>query len=179
VVTAPGPGNQDANRPVHHQRVNQEAENSQHAEPAEGRKAIFRIPGIAMLAVAGLTICVTPAAFALPGLQALYLFPIAAAVWIMRTRTTATPEGLTVQTVFGHKGLPWSQLRGLSLSGGAKVKAVTVDGTEVALPAVRARNLPVLSLISGGGVPDPTGITEEISEQDLRTRPTEAGNGEE
>ncbi|WP_245976374.1 PH domain-containing protein [Amycolatopsis palatopharyngis] len=159
--------------------MNQEAENSQRKAPAEGRKAIFRIPATAMLAVAFLTICVTPAAFALPGLQALYLVPIALAVWVIRTRTTATTEGLTVRTVFGERELPWSELRGLAMKKGAKVKAVTVDGTEVALPAVRARHLPVLSLVSGGTVPDPTGITEEITEQDLRTGPKKEGGGEE
>ncbi|SFB12592.1 PH domain-containing protein [Amycolatopsis marina] len=159
--------------------MNQEAQNSQREAPVEGRKAIFRIPATAMLAVAFLTICVTPAAFALPGLQALYLAPIALAVWVIRMRTTATAEGLTVRTVFNERKLHWSQLRGLAVAKGAKVKAVTTEGTEVALPAVRARHLPVLSLISGGRVPDPTGITEEITEEDLRGGPKETGSDEE
>ncbi len=144
---------------VHHQEV---AKKAQQKTATTGRQAILRIPGIATLAVAVLTVCVTPAAFAVPGLQALYLVPIALFVWILRTRTVADARGLTVRTVFGQRELPWSELKGLSLSKRGKVSAVTTAGEEVALPTVRTRHLPVLSLVSEGRVGDPTGLTEDM-----------------
>ncbi|WP_232376274.1 PH domain-containing protein [Amycolatopsis aidingensis] len=138
------------------------AKKAQQKTATTGRQAILRIPGIATLAVAVLTVCVTPAAFAVPGLQALYLVPIALFVWILRTRTVADARGLTVRTVFGQRELPWSELKGLSLSKRGKVSAVTTAGEEVALPTVRTRHLPVLSLVSEGRVGDPTGLTEDM-----------------
>lgn len=122
-----------------------------------------------MLSVIILLFCVTPAAFALPGLQVLYLIPIGVTVWVMRTRTTATAEGLTVRTVFNTRTLPWSALRGLAITPKAKVQAVLADGGKVALPAVRARHLPVLSLVSGGRVADPSGVLAEEGAQEGAT----------
>lgn len=119
---------------------------------------MFRIPGIALLSVVILLFCVTPAAFALPGLQVLYLLPLGVTVWVIRTRTVATRDGLTVRTVFGRKELPWAALRGLAITKRSKVRAVLADGGEVRLPAVRTRHLPVLSLVSEGRLPDPSGV---------------------
>ncbi|MFC4000577.1 PH domain-containing protein [Prauserella oleivorans] len=120
--------------------------------------AVFRIPATALLSVIILLFCVTPAAFALPGLQVLYLIPIGVTVWVIRTRTTATAEGLTVRTVFTTRTLPWSALKGLAITPKSKVQAVLSDGGKVALPAVRTRHLPVLSLVSGGRIADPSGV---------------------
>ncbi|MBN6033727.1 PH domain-containing protein [Amycolatopsis sp. 195334CR] len=120
-------------------------------------KAIFRVPGTAILAVLFLAVCVTPVAFTLPGLQVLYLVPLALGAWVLRTRTTADGDGLTVRTVFGKRVLPWASMKGLSLTEKSKVVAVLGDDTRVALPAVRTRHLPVLSLVSGGRLDDPSG----------------------
>ncbi|WP_240519314.1 PH domain-containing protein [Amycolatopsis antarctica] len=133
----------------------------QQAEPA-GRRAVFRIPGTAMIAVAVLLVCVTPAAFAAPGLQALYLVPIVAAVYVARVRTTADSDGLRVRTLLGGRALPWSELKGLSLGERGNVRAVTESGEDVALPTVRVRHLPVLSLVSDGRLADPTGLTDDM-----------------
>ncbi|PXY28311.1 hypothetical protein BAY60_11105 [Prauserella muralis] len=131
--------------------------------PAEGRRAVFRVPGTALLTIIILLFCITPAAFALPGLQALYLIPIGLTVWIIRTRTTATREGLTVRTMFGTRELPWEALSGLAITPKSKVQAVLADGGKVTLPTVRTRHLPVLSLVSEGRVPDPSGVLAEES----------------
>ncbi|WP_243859170.1 PH domain-containing protein [Amycolatopsis arida] len=147
--------------------------------PAKQRKAVFRIPAIAMLAVALLTVCVIPAAFALAGLQVLLLVPIGLAWWILRSRTTATPSGLTVRTAFGRQELAWSELKGLALARRGRVRAVATDGREVTLPSVRPRHLPVLSLISGGRLPDPTGLTDDMPGAGSDTGRTESGEREE
>ncbi|WP_420848747.1 PH domain-containing protein [Prauserella marina] len=127
----------------------------------EGRKAIFRIPATSLLTIVILLFCITPAAFAAPGLQALYLFPVALTVWIIRIRTTATSAGLTVRTVFSTRELPWTSLKALAITRKSRVQAVLTDGTKVTLPTVRTRHLPVLSLVSDGLVSDPSGVLAE------------------
>ncbi|AXB48654.1 PH domain-containing protein [Amycolatopsis albispora] len=137
------------------------AEESPQDNAPTAPKAIFRVPGTALLAVLFLAVCVTPVAFSLPGLPLLYLIPLGIGVWVVRTRTTADADGLTVRTVFGKRVLPWDSLKGFSLTGKSKVIAVLGDDTKVALPAVRTRHLPVLSLVSGGRLDDPSGQLSE------------------
>lgn len=129
----------------------------------KGKRAVFRVPGTAMLAVLLLFGCVVPAATALPALLPLLLIPLGVAVWVARTRTIATRDGLTVRTVSHTRRLPWDQLRGFSITPKSKVEAVLLDGSKVALPTVRTRHLPVLSLVSEGRLPDPSGVLDESS----------------
>lgn len=139
---------------MHHLRV---AEKQQE----EGRKAVFRIPRTSFMAIALLTICVTPIALGeIPYLQWLYVFPIALAVFVVRHRTVATRSGLAVRTMFGHRDIPWSALKGLSITKRSRVQAVLKDDTKVPLPTVRTRHLPVLSLVSEGLIADPSGVLE-------------------
>lgn len=141
------------------------AEEKQQEQANEDRKAVFKIPNTALLAIAFLAICVTPIALGeVPYLQWLYLFPIALAVFVLRTRTTASAQGLEVRTMFGGRELPWSALKGLAITDKAKVQAVLQDETKVALPAVRTRHLPVISLVSAGRVADPSGLTDTLTE---------------
>jgi hypothetical protein len=151
-VTAARPGFRRPGGAVHHFRV---AEKQQD----EGRKAVFRIPRTSFMAIALLTICVTPIALGeIPYLQWLYLFPIALAVFVVRTRTVATREGLAIRTMFGKRDVPWSALKGLAITKKSRVQAVLKDDTKVPLPTVRTRHLPVLSLVSEGLVADPSGV---------------------
>ncbi|WP_410582451.1 PH domain-containing protein [Amycolatopsis sp. lyj-108] len=141
------------------------AEEKQQEQANEDRKAVFKIPNTALLAIAFLVVCVTPVAFGdVPYLQWLYLFPIALAVFVIRTRTTATATGLEVRTMFGRRDLPWASLKGLAITEKAKVQAVLKDDTKIALPAVRTRHLPVISLVSAGRVADPSGLTDDVAE---------------
>ncbi|WP_312868848.1 PH domain-containing protein [Amycolatopsis pithecellobii] len=139
------------------------------------RKATFRVPLIALLAIFGLMVCLAPTAFAdVPGLWALYVVPLGLIVFVVRTRTVATPQGLAVRTVFGHRDLPWEALKGLSISKRAKVRAVLTDDSTIPLPSVRTRHLPVLALVSGGRLKDPTGLIDDlVSESPETPKPTE------
>ncbi|MFD2421186.1 PH domain-containing protein [Amycolatopsis pigmentata] len=137
-------------------------ENGPEDRRERGRKAVFRVPGTALLAVVLLMVCLVPTAFSgVPGLWALYVVPLALIVFVVRTRTVATGEGLAVRTMFGHRELPWERLKGLAITGRAKVKAVLTDDTEVPLPTVRTRHLPVISLVSEGRLKDPSGLTDD------------------
>ncbi|WP_328443718.1 MULTISPECIES: PH domain-containing protein [unclassified Amycolatopsis] len=145
-------------------------------EQDEGRKAVFRIPRTSFMAIALLTICVTPIALGeIPYLQWLYVFPIALAVFVIRTRTVATRKGLATRTMFGHRDVPWSALKGLAITKRARVQAVLTDDTKVPLPTVRTRHLPVLSLVSEGLVADPSGLldTQDVEPAKPETSPSE------
>lgn len=118
--------------------------------------ATFRIPPIALLGVFGLALAATPVAFGLPGLQVLYVVPVGLGVWLLRTRTVAGPDGLVARRVLRSRTMPWSELDGLRVPERAWARAVLRSGEEVPLPAVRARDLPVLAAVSGGWLSDPT-----------------------
>jgi hypothetical protein len=121
----------------------------------------FRLPLTALIGVFGLIVCMTPVAFGAPGLQVLYLVPLALVVWLVRTRTVVGPDTMVVYRVWGSRRITWSDLSGLRIDERSRVWAVLRDGGEVGLPAVRARDLPVLAAISGGRLPDSLADTSE------------------
>lgn len=139
---------------------------SEQAQPQQIKRLVFRIPGIAVLAAVMLAVCATPFAFAAPALLVTYLIPIAVVVWVLVTRTSADADGLVVRQVWGTTTLPWTQLKGLRLSERSGVTAVRADDTEVHLPAVRARHIPALALVSGGRITDPTEVAVPEEQRD-------------
>jgi hypothetical protein len=138
-------------------------------------KAIFKIPSTALLAIAFLIVCMTPVALGeVHWLAVIYIFPIGLLFFVLRTRTVADEKGLSVHTMFGHREIPWSALKGLALTNKAKVRAVLKDDTQIALPTVRTRHLPVLSIVSAGRIEDPTGLTTVDSDPEAGTAPDDA-----
>jgi hypothetical protein len=121
----------------------------------ESLRATFRRPLTALIGVFGLTVCVTPVAFGAPGLQVLYLVPLGVALWLVRTRTVVDRDTMVAHRVVGSRRITWSELHGLRIDDRSRVWAVLHDGEEVGLPAVRARDLPLLAALSGGRLPDP------------------------
>lgn len=115
----------------------------------------FRRPLTALIGVFGLTVCMTPVAFGLPGLQVLYLVPSGIAIWLVRSRTVVGPDTVVVHRVLGSRRLPWSDLKGLRMDARSRVWAVLHGGEEIALPAVRTRDLSLLAAASNGRLPDP------------------------
>jgi Bacterial PH domain len=128
------------------------------AEPAT---VTFRRPLTALLGVFGLIVCMTPVAFGIPGLQVLYLVPLGVAIWLVRARTVVGPETVVVHRVVGSQRVSWSDLQGLRIDERSRVLAVLRGGDEVRLPAVRARDLPLLAAASRGRLPDPLAATGE------------------
>jgi hypothetical protein len=88
------------------------------------------------------------------GLQVLYLGPLALAVWLVRTRTVVGPDTLVAHRVWGSRRIAWSDLAGLRIDQQSRVSAVLRAGDEVALPTVRAGDLPALVALSQGRLPD-------------------------
>jgi hypothetical protein len=136
----------------------------------------FRLPALAYLVVLFLLVGAVPIAFGdntdhpLPSsLQGnnsnfgasgfdltprllIFAVPLLAALFIARTATFATAEGLRVRAPFGSRRMPWDAVRGLSLSG-RSVYAVLADGS-VRLPCVRVANLSELARASNGRLPE-------------------------
>ncbi|MGI5505223.1 PH domain-containing protein [Lentzea sp. CA-135723] len=125
------------------------------------KKLVFRIPATALLAAGLIAICVTPVAWAIPGLQALYVLPLGYAYWVLRNRTTVTEEEIVARGAFGTTTLRWTDVKSIRLVQKGWLRAVRQDDSEVTMPAVRFMHLPALHVISGGLVPDPTAKDEE------------------
>ena len=97
------------------------------------------------------------------------LVPILAAVFIARTRTVVDAGGITVQALFGARRLPWSRIRGLSVSR-RTVYAVCEDGA-VRLPCVTVAGLAALSAASGGHLPQVAPATPKYAPARRPRRP--------
>ena len=135
---------------------------------------MFRIPATAVLGAGLLAVAATPLALSAPGLQTIYLVPIALSVWVLRTRTTVDQDGIVVRTMFGRRAMPWDTVRSLRLDPRSRVRAVLADETEVVLPAVRTRHLPVLAAVSHGRLADPT-ATAKPEDDDAAEDETDEG----
>ncbi|GAA1273780.1 hypothetical protein GCM10009634_16050 [Saccharothrix xinjiangensis] len=130
---------------------------------------MFRIPTPALLAAGLALICVTPVAWAAPGLQALYLLPLAFALWVVRNRTAVDGERIVARSTFGKRVLPWTDVKAIKVDPKGWLSAVLEDDSLVRLPAVRVGHLPALSAVSGGRVADPTAVaaTPEVEVEDV------------
>jgi hypothetical protein len=110
----------------------------------------FRLPRSAYLVIVMLVLGVT-ALVQHPLAVVAYLIPIAGVVYIRRTATIVDATGITVRALLGETRLPWSQVRGLSLTG-RNLYAVTDDGA-VRLPCVRIADLAAVTAASDGHLP--------------------------
>jgi hypothetical protein len=121
------------------------------------RRLVFRIPGVALVGVLFAFASGSVVALAGPELLLLvYLIPIAMGIWILRTRTVVDAEAIRVRRTLHGRRIDWSDLAGLRVRERKWVRAVLADGEQVTLPCVKPRHLPVLALLSGGRLADPT-----------------------
>ncbi|MFE7798168.1 PH domain-containing protein [Nocardia sp. NPDC057440] len=124
------------------------------AQPPRAAK-IIRVPQLAYLGVLVLLFCVFFPFVGWPiALWWLLLIPVAVAVWIYRTRTTVSEDGLDLRTVFGARHLDWSQVAGVTIPKRGFVRAHLTDDSDVKLPAVSYDRLRDLIDASGGRIPD-------------------------
>lgn len=114
------------------------------------------MPRTAVVAAFFAMISGTPFAWSSWWLTPVYLLPLGFSYWVLRNQTTVDDAGLTARSTFGKKALGWSELKGLAITGRARIRAVRTDDTEVALPGVRTRHLPMLAAFSGGRIADPS-----------------------
>ncbi|MDQ2707852.1 MAG: PH domain-containing protein [Actinomycetota bacterium] len=137
---------------------------------------VFRISPLNLLATVALALCATPVAFGAPWFWLVYLVPVGLAGWVLRVRTTAGPDDLVARGALRATRVPWADISALRLRSSrtrSRVSAVLRNGSELPLPAVHVRDLPLLAAASGGRLPDPSEpSTSEPSE------PPSAGSAE-
>jgi PH (Pleckstrin Homology) domain-containing protein len=146
------------------------------AGPSDHRT--FRLPALAYLVVLFLLFCAAPLAFTGNGSEAaraelgpralLMLLPVLAAAFIARTRTVVDESGISVRALLGTRRLPWSGIRGLSVTG-RSVYVVTRDGS-VRLPCVRISDLAAVTKASGGKLPEVDEPTPKFAPSRRRRR---------
>ncbi len=90
-----------------------------------------------------------------PWFVVLLLIPAALSFVVIRYRTVAERDTVTVRTLFGSTTVPWDDIDGLRFGRRAWAVARRGDGTELPLPAVTFSTLPLLTAASGGRVPNP------------------------
>lgn len=117
---------------------------------------VFRISPLGVIAVITLAVCVMPVAVSVPGMVVLFLLPIGLLYWIMRTRTTVDADTVVVRGIVRSRRVAWTDITALRLRTRSRVSAVLANGAELPLPAVHVRDLPLLSSVSGGRLPDPS-----------------------
>jgi uncharacterized membrane protein len=108
--------------------------------------ARIRYPRLAYMAVGFLAICLTPMVRN-AWLSAVYLIPLAAAAYVVRTGTDADLDGLTVRTLLGAERLSWSSVEALRVGDHGELFAVQGE-QELRLPAARLGDLPRLTALS-------------------------------
>ena len=109
----------------------------------------------ALLPVVLLLVCAVPLASASPWLLVVLLLPLLAAAWVLRVGVDIDDEGVTARQIAGSRTVPWAELAGIRVDERRRLWLVTTAGTEVALPVLRARDLPRLADLSGGRIPQP------------------------
>ncbi|MCM6776569.1 PH domain-containing protein [Nocardia sp. CDC159] len=136
---------------------------------------MIRIPRLVHLGVFVLLFCVAFPFFGWPQvLWVLFVIPIAAAVWVERTRTTVSESGLELRSMFGSRRVDWEQIKGFRIPKRGFVRAHLVDDSEVALPAVSYDRLRALIEASNGRIPDLFGAAERAEEEKAAAERAEA-----
>ncbi|SDE20038.1 PH domain-containing protein [Blastococcus fimeti] len=118
--------------------------------------ARFRMNRTSLLPVLVFAFCLIPLSAASSWLLLLLLVPAVVAAWVWRTGFDIDAGAITVRTLAGRRRVPWTELAGVRVGERADLWLVTTGGTEVRLPAVRARDLPAIGRASGGRIPVPT-----------------------
>ncbi|MPQ97333.1 PH domain-containing protein [Modestobacter sp. I12A-02628] len=117
--------------------------------------ARFRMNQTMLLPVGMLAICVLPFALGSPWTAVFLLVPVVAGAWVRRSGVDVGEDAVTARSLVGSRRVPWTDVLGIRVSPAGELWLVTRQGTEVRLPAVRARDLPVLSRFSGGRIDVP------------------------
>ena len=117
--------------------------------------ARLRMNRVALLPVVLLVVCVLPLAFAAGWTLVFLLVPVLAVAYVLRTGVDVGDGGVTVRSLAGSRAVPWDDVAGIRVGERGDLWLVTVRGTELRLPVLRARDLPRMAAVSGGRIPAP------------------------
>ncbi|WP_224389894.1 PH domain-containing protein [Pseudonocardia sp. ICBG1293] len=127
---------------------------------AGSRALVFKPSRLTIFAILVAVVGSTPLVFSLPWFWVVLVVPVAAIAWILRVRTTVDPETLVVRGPLSSRTVDWDDVRGLRIGSRSRISAVLGEDDDLVLPAVHARDLPALSVASGGRIADPAALTE-------------------
>lgn len=116
---------------------------------------VIKVSPIAHLAVGFLTLGLLIPVLAWPLSAPLLAFPVLLSAMIVRLRTVADDQGVTVRTLLGSQTVRWDDIDGLRFHRGSWARARLRSGAELRLPAVTFATLPQLTAVSAGRVPNP------------------------
>lgn len=85
----------------------------------------------------------------------LLIIPVLLSALIIRLRTQADHDGVTVRTLLGSRSVRWEDIEGLRFHRGSWARAQLKNGRDLRLPAVTFATLPQLTRASDGRVPNP------------------------
>jgi hypothetical protein len=122
----------------------------------EQTRIVIRISPMAHFAVGFLALGMLAVVFGGPSwFSLLLIIPIALSAFIVRYRTVADRDAVTVRTFLASQTVAWDDIAGLRFGKGSWAYAQLKDGSELRLPAVTFSTLPLLTAASGGRVPNP------------------------
>ncbi|WP_306357160.1 MULTISPECIES: PH domain-containing protein [unclassified Nocardia] len=143
-------------------------------ELADPGVRVIAIPRLAHLAV---FVVALGALFPFAGwpqvLWILFAIPLALAVWVERTRTKISPDGLDLRTVRGTRHIDWDEVKGLRIPPRGYLRLHLADESEVKLPAVGYDRLRDLVEASGGRIPDPFVEPEDAESENAESEHAE------
>jgi hypothetical protein len=116
---------------------------------------IIKVSPMAHLAVGFLTLGLLIPVLAWPLSAPLLVIPVVLSAMIVRLRTVADNQGVTVRNLWGSRTLRWEDIDGLRFHRGSWGRARLKSGAELRLPAVTFATLPELAAASAGRVPNP------------------------
>jgi hypothetical protein len=116
---------------------------------------IIKVSPMAHLAVGFLALGLLIPVLAWPLSAPLLAIPVLLSAMIVRLRTVADDQGVTVRNLLGSRTVRWDDIDGLRFSRGSWGRARLKSGAELRLPAVTFATLPQLAAVSDGRVPNP------------------------
>ena len=115
--------------------------------------ARFRVNRATLLGVLAFALCLTTLTAASPWFLLVLLVPAVIAAWVLRTGFDVDGDAVTIHSLLDRRRVPWSEVAGVRVGERGDLWLVTTGGTELRLPAVRARDLPAIGRASGGCIP--------------------------
>lgn len=116
---------------------------------------VIKVSPMAHFAVGFFALGLLIPVLAWPVCAPLLLLPVVLSALIIRLRTVADEDGVTVRTLLGSRRVRWDEIEGLRFHRGSWARAVLKSGAELRLPAVTFATLPQLTEASSGRVPNP------------------------
>jgi hypothetical protein len=124
-------------------------------ETAPAPPVVIKISPIAHFAVGFFALGLLIPVLTWPLSAPLLIIPVLLSALIVRLRTQADQDGVTVRTLLGSQSVRWEDIEGLRFSRSSWARAQLKNKRDLRLPAVTFATLPQLTQVSAGRVPNP------------------------